>query len=248
MRKAPCHGNWKFADKGVFPVFVIIIREPFNRFVSESVHWSGGNGQGAVDWCAPVKTNGKKDMKGYVQEIAELPSTMLIHNRQIRMIGGIEANFQMSFKPREGVLGSRWVPSQTQGGINGIFDRAKDAISAKTPDVIIGLHEKFAEFVCVLEVLYGDLYKFKWDPNENTHRYSKASYKSFEDEYAEYRESGVYKTWLENNRQDSAFYGYAVEVFDRQFGAAISMLRGYGEKYLKYAPHCKPFFFNVSSS
>ena len=67
---------------------------------------------------------------------------------------------------------------------------------------ILGLEEKFQESLCILEILYGNLYKFHWSQDSNSHNHnSNFNYtKVTVSEYSRYSNNkNLYKKWLENN-------------------------------------------------
>lgn len=113
--------SFNFIKKGLFPVFVIMVREPFDRFISECINWVGTK-EKAVDWNLKIinphkgtikylaglnrssittSSTGNK-MRDYLLEYAQLPSDFIIQNRQTKMIGGHIYDFNMRFNP-EGI-------------------------------------------------------------------------------------------------------------------------------------------------
>ena len=174
-----------FSKEQITPVYIIMLRSPFERFISEIKKWGGNEGQ-AVDWSiVNYKDNGTSYFNGanssflnsnrdepdsnFRQRLrlyASLAPELMYHNRHVKMIGGEVSNFNMKFVNSQ-QLGTRWKTQQPED-MNRILFRAQRILS-KERSIVIGLEERFTETLCTLEVLYGDLYRFRWDPGSNTH-------------------------------------------------------------------------------
>ena len=150
---------WKYTLNG--PVFT-------TAHTLQVEDWDGGFQVGKyLDWGnAYLKTsvlsqkNAKKgvpsnrfNLTNYFREIANLDGTLLVHNRQIKMIGGATMNFNMSYE-RTASQGSRWVPQP--GGIAEVMSRARKELYSSS-GIIVGVSERFAETLCLLEVRFAVL-------------------------------------------------------------------------------------------
>lgn len=240
--------------------FIIMQRDPFDRFISEALHWVGPKGQ-AVDWSVKVKNGASVEYyKGvnltygrilteqntidFVKQYSSLPQTFILHNRQTKMIGGKVFDFNMAFDPMT-QLGSRWVPQKIGRGsyINVVFERARRVLTEE-PLVILALQERFAKSICILEIVYGHLYRFNWQDNKHSHKSSQhfdvanTSYKT----NPQYKD--VYDLWAERNEADIKLYAASVVWFESQFQVAIQILRARvasSRAKLDNTPHCVEF-------
>jgi hypothetical protein len=121
-----------------------------------------------------------------------------------------------------------------------VAEHALDIIR-NDPDVIVGIDEKLPELLCVLEILYGDLERFDWDPTHHAHHSSiqyNATAESLEI-YEKYKEER--NIWAPKNQEDIYLYKQAMCVFNRQFKQALKLLDSLPSSFKNYAPHCKPF-------
>jgi hypothetical protein len=167
MRGVPCSGNFRLADKGLRSVFLIMIREPFERYISEVVEWAKPRTGFYVDWGARLES---KQIPGqpfnataYMLEVARLPGNLLVHNRMVKMIGGTARDYNMKYQKKK--TGSRWISGAKR--IGAALENSKKIL--RRGDVILGIAARFAESLCILEILYGDLQEFRWDPNRHSH-------------------------------------------------------------------------------
>ena len=257
MRYILTRSEYDVRAYGVNTTYIVMLRDPFDRFISEATNWVGRKGQ-AVDWSVKLtKGNETKYFKGvnltyangndgtdYIKQYASLPANFILHNRQTKMIGGSVYDFQMSFDSKV-AMGSRWVPTKSTkpNYISKVYDRAARTLT-EDPEVILTLQERFAESICILEVLYGHLYRFNWEDSKHSHNTARnfsvanTSYTSNE----QYR--SVYKIWAKRNEADSKLYKAAARWFDVQFQVAMSVLkRKLDAKRAKRSdvPHCLEF-------
>jgi hypothetical protein len=243
---------------GLTPVYIIMLRNPFDRFMSEVMQWMSRPGQ-TVDWSIVNEARGKKflyrgidpqslsdgttpaDMEKNIKLYAGLPGHFIFHNRQIKTVGGTVYDFDMYFDPQED-LGSRWRPKKADY-IGKVAERAYHVIS-RNKDVLFGVQHRFAELICLLEVLYGRLYRFAWEPDVHSHnaakKYEGPTSRTNANAYSE-----VYSIWVKNNAADEHFYSAAEKLFQVQFDAGLSVLKKRieeeGTGTLKRTPHCKAF-------
>ena len=375
----PEGGHYRLAESGFQAVFLLFLRSPFERFVSEALFWdqytapdwnvliqhrqshattatstatatatAAGPGSSSSSsssstaphsyWetlphvlihphLAPSQIAGPPAAVGMdhgeeegeehgqdetnpaavtVRDYATLPAHLLLHNRQVKMLGGALEDFDMTFD-HSTRLGSRWNPpaliaaasaattdatpssssnsrsrndtaisstrSATKGAavaalpsaagrpwvevsyspgsagsryMSGVLRAASQAL-VEQPDVLVGLEERFAETLCILESMYGVAAPlgpglvFDWDPLRNAHKASDGSYNisDADSKYNAFMEtssggsnsgtngggSSVYYEWLTRNREDQALYETAVEVFDAQFQLTLERIR-----------------------
>lgn len=248
---------------GVNATYIVMLRDPFDRFISEAINWVGPKGQ-AVDWSVKVNkddeiryykgvnlshihdlaTTNETQQLDYIAQYASLPMSFIYHNRQTKMIGGSVHDFNMNFDPKV-TLGSRWVPNNMgkTNYISKVFSRAQRILTEDT-DVLLLLQERFAESICILEILYGHLYKFNWEARKHSHNATRSfditntSY-IMKDPY-----KSVYSVWSKRNEMDIKLYNAATNWFEVQFQEALTVLR---KKMLKKSfkmsnyPHCLDF-------
>ena len=284
MRYVLTHSPNSFAKYGVIPVYIVMLRNPFERFISESLHWVKNTGQ-AIDWSIVNERNGKRyylsgvngtefetarthtdhsnttthSLPAYVMTYASLPSYLILHDRHAKMIGGSEYDYNAHFDPKHD-LGSRWKPRKGLTSSK-LLNYARTALESHR-DLLFGLHERFAEFMCVLEVVYGHLYRFAWDPAVHSHNtrkpYTGSSSSSNNNSSVSSSNTGtsvstdasvvysdVYRVWARSNQADEKLYTEAQRIFEVEFQSALGILRKRkettGNSVLKTTPHCVPF-------
>ena len=135
-------------------------------------------------------------------------------------------------------LGSRWLPNGSAPGV--LLARSLTIIQTST-NVITLIHERFEESLCVLEYLYGDLYKFQWDPNSNSHNF-KQKFNSTVAKISstEYKTHKSYREWESKNREDIKLYDQAVAVFESYMRVIRANLKA--QTYIKEKmPHCTKY-------
>ena len=238
--------------KDVIPVYIIMLRRPFDRFVSEMLNWGGSKGK-SVDWSVHKKIfrqtiylpevdgsllpdSGDKtpqqkaalkpkndDLPTYVKMLANLSHDLIYQDRQTKMIGGTVDSFNMRIYNNDQVnIGSRWNPPSNHMKSR-ILERAHSILAMKT-DVIIGLEERFAETICTLEIVYGHLYSFKWDSNHNSHNKDLKIDLTTRLKTKAEMYPDVYKVWKEKNIADEKLYASTEILFEEQFQAALLFL------------------------
>lgn len=288
--------QWEgLAKNDITPVFVILLRSPFERFISEIEKWGGDRGQ-AVDWSivhrnsegearfyrganesflrggsagglnTSVTVTAAEDFRTRLRLYAALSPDLIYHNRQVKMIGGTVSQFDMNFDPKA-KLGSRWRPHpghsghkkkhpKDNSGGEGNDHQVRDKRSlvkeleraykvlGQQPDVLIGLEERFAETICTLEVVYGHLYRFHWNPTVNSHDTEQKidlaeRLQSKSEVYPE-----LYEVWKQHNGPEEALYATANRLFEVQFQQALQVLRNRtvaGTAQPQRTPHCTRF-------
>jgi hypothetical protein len=272
MRSMLLHSSqWKgLSENGIVPIYVIMLRSPFERFVSEIEKWGGDIGQ-AVDWSITNKdavgtvkfypganesflfhssrgTNvtTEEELRIRLRLYASLRPGLIFHDRQVKMIGGPATSFDMHFHSERN-LGSRWKPHKGTHAANMVvaLDRAHSVLGVHK-DVILGLEERFAETICTLEVIYGHLYRFHWDPSVHSHDRDVQIdlTKRLQRKAEVYPE--VYEMWRQRNQADEALYASALTIFDLQFKEVLAVLRKRPVdvqvgKQRGRTRHCKPF-------
>lgn len=264
MRWVLTRTQYDIRPYGVNATYIIMLRDPFDRFISEAINWVGSKGQ-AVDWSVKVRkddviryykgvnlthisgTNGSMNVTeqlDYIQQYASLPMNFILHNRQTKMVGGSVHDFNMNFDPKT-TIGSRWVPNNfgKSNYISKVFSRAQRILTEDT-DVLLLLQERFAESICILEILYGHLYKFHWDARKHSHNATR----NFDITNTSYIIKDPYKSvhsiWSKRNEMDVKLYNSAIRWFDIQFTEALGVLRKKlnrnGSRISNY-PHCIDF-------
>lgn len=184
------------------------------------------------------------NLDDYVLTYASLPMSYIIHNRQTKYIGGLYSDFKHKFNGRKEV-GSMWIHNDTVTSIRSVMENAM-SILAYYPSLIIGLHEKFQETLCVLEIVYGHVRSFKWKKTIHAHDQQSAYDTEKERQTIDFYKNGaradVFRNWSQRNEADIELYNYTKHLFDVQFSEALRMLDQLraDEKYLR-VPHCESF-------
>jgi hypothetical protein len=265
-----------FRGHGMTPVYVLMLREPFERFVSECRSWVNKKTLRAVDWGLTTKSNSTSkqlvfhpavhivdkllqrkhsadaseserrgpNLTDRMMEYAQLPPSFILQNRQVKMVGGTIYDFNMRFDPRRNV-GSRWEPRSEKNSNKNVWAFYHNAFRTlgQEPTVLLGLHERFAEYICLLEALFGDDHSFNWKEGRNSHNFGK-SYNLTVATPAQELYPEVYEEWAKRNQEDIKLYRMAGQLFEMQFQAALRLLRQEiesGSSRLASVPHCKAF-------
>jgi hypothetical protein len=259
MRYALTLPKFNITQYNFVPVYIVMLRSPYDRFVSEATRWVDRPGQ-AVDWSIVNTKNGTKTyfsgmlstaldqgnttaaVQNNLKLYASLPASFIFHNRQSKMIGGEPQDFNMYFDP-EIHLGSRWRPRRG-ARIDRVQEKAYRALSTHN-NVLFGLQERFAEFICILEIVYGRMYRFNWEPEVHSHNKKKTFAPSAGPSANKRIYDETHEIWLKKNEADVKLYFAAEMLFEVQFQAALELLRSKvkrdGEGILRTAPHCKSF-------
>lgn len=257
---------------GIFPTFVIMLRDPYPRFVSEILRWTS-RGR-TCDWSVrKTLPNGEEKfhpsiIKNFSEksdealfEYCQLSKHLILHNRQTKMIGGKLADFNFHFDPVND-FGSRWNPKtrkKSSKPMQEAFERAKKVL-VYDKESLIGLHERFEDSLCMLEILYGSLYKFNWDPDHHSHDKNKHIDKNNSMNLVNQLTGinngnnpvsvnrTVYEEWFKKNKYDVDLYDFSKKVFEIQFQTAIDYMKmkmGNANttvslsKTKKRLPHCR---------
>ena len=278
LRMVPgCLSRWKGRDtlvnRGLQPVYVTMIREPFARFTSEVDNF-GGHHFRALDWAAVVDTLPRdrtksvpftfdrskwvfypgvapmKKLRATLAEVAALPRELILHNRYTKMIGGEEADFDFGYSNDK--LGSLWrnVSSSKIRGLKRPLARSLRMLLYAT-DVVPLLFERFAESLCVMEVVWGNSRQFAWDPDNHAHNKA-TSWSSNSSNITLHQDPEAYELFAARNEADLFLYQEAVVIFDIQLTVALELLAsdlrlGVGagmnqsQATSTSAPHCVPF-------
>ena len=245
----------EIGSRGLQPIFLIVLREPFERFLSESINWAKDKFF-TIDWSA--KTHRRFDTSvtrrldggsanSTVFQYASLPMHFIIHNRQVKMIGGTFWDFDPTFVSRERI-GSVWKPNDSVTSIAQVKHRAKVILLTFSNHILL-IHERLKESLCTLEVLYGDLYVFEWNMTVHAHnangmflqRKEAYDYSKQKRKYNKYMNTSIYRTWLKKNAADNELYRDALRIFEVQFNATRALLHSYAwssREMRLYAPHC----------
>ena len=245
--------------KNITPVFLIMLRNPFERFVSEIRVWGGDAGQ-AVDWNIVNYRNGKaiyfpganasflnphhkKNDEHFgkrLQLYASLPNDLYYQNRQVKMIGGERNHFASIHSNSR--LGSGYSPPEGTN-MNIIYEKAVSVLREDV-HVLMGLEERFAEMLCTLEALYGSIYKFKWDSETSTHGHSKTNMTLVAASTKKDTYPAAYAEWKKHNELEEKLYGVAEGIFEEQFQTTLQLLSRKmrsGQIKKNRIPHCIPF-------
>jgi hypothetical protein len=278
MRSAATSQHVDLPGNGLTPVYVLMLRDPFERFASECHYWVNRHYMRALDWALTANRDGElvfspavhvvdkllrrqhsanaseseragPQLTDYMMEFAQLPSSFIVQNRQTKMVGGDVHDFDMTFDSSK-TFGSRWRPkdrTHTRRAHTRAYDRALHTLGQE-PNVLMGLHERFAEYICLLEVFFGDQHGFKWDQGRDSHAFSKAfnltAVTAAAVTAAHQLYPDVYVEWAKRNEEDIQLYNMAKQLFERQFQAALRLLRQEIESdssRLASVPHCKDF-------
>lgn len=255
------------------PLFVIMLRDPWQRFVSEWKSW-GGYRLNTLDWSAvalphenvtfPFHNKSQvafhpavvRRERALLEDLVSLPAEFILHNRYTKMIGGVASDFDFTFNRTK--IGSRWVggagdaPLVSPGKGNGSYpgtmrlqhDRALQSMQ-RTPNVLPLLQERFAESLCILEVILGGMQKFTWAAKNHSHGALLGAYhgpdpgpllggrgrslagsrdktqaKKKQREYT----AEDYPQWSAKNADDLLLYDHAVKIFHVQLRSALRFL------------------------
>lgn len=240
-------------------MYIIPLREPFSRFISEAINQADVRGVG-VDWSlyAVRKNLYYKDFETIhnsnkivkiVNYYARLPMQFTIHNRHSKMIGGQFSEFNYGFDGQK-EIGTTWLPNDTKESITKVMENAYQILSYHS-SVIIGSHAKFAEMICTIEIVFGHIYKFKWNPLRHSHtvngKYKRNEERERVDRFRSEMHSELLGNWTERNEADIELYARSVQLFDVQFAVALDILRNHRTHSMANYPHCIPFIdYNVS--
>ena len=180
----------------------------------------------------------------FILTYSSLPMHYVLHNRQTKYIGGLYSDFKRKFDGRKEV-GSIWARNDTVISIRSTMENAME-ILAYYPSLIIGLHERFLETLCCLEVVYGHIRSFTWRKDIHAHNYETAYNATKENRVVNQYKSGaramIFESWRQRNEADIELYNYTKYLFDIQLTEALRMLKELNAsgKYIR-APHCETF-------
>ena len=183
----------------------------------------------------------------FILTYSSLPMHYVLHNRHTKYIGGLYSDFRRNFNGRKEV-GSIWTRNDTIVSIRSTMQRAVETL-AFYPSLIIGLHERFQETLCTLEVVYGHVHSFTWRRDIHAHNFESAYNITKENRILNRYRSGdhadVFESWRKRNEADMELYNHTIRLFDIQFKEALSMLRELNAsgKYV-FAPHCETFILS----
>ena len=240
---------------GLQPVHIIALREPFDRFLSESISWAKDKYY-TIDWSAKTHKRFEKmhsrrlrrvNTNQTVYHYVSLPMHFIIHNRQTKMIGGSFWEFDSTFVSRERI-GSVWKPNDSEASIARVKERAK-VILLTFSNYMLVIHERLEESLCALEIIFGDRYAFRLNTSIHAHnangmfeqRKEAYDYKKHRSKYSEYMNSEIRKIWLSKNAADVELYRDAMRIFELQMVAALQVLNSSTwspQDTRRYAPHC----------
>jgi len=263
LRLAPyCTGQHTVEQRGR-PLFVVMLRDPWKRFVSEWSGW-GGYRLNTLDWSAvsladpnisfPFFNSSlvtfRRDVarpkmeRATLEELVALPGDLMLHNRYTKMIGGGIDDFNFNFS--RSVAGSRWAsPWDSSNDLEMQRARALHLLQ-RSVNVLPLLQEKFAESLCILEVLMGSLQRFDWTDKKHSHgrdyKYSSSLQGSNLNKVVP---DSVFRDWELKNAQDLQLYNDTVFIFQVQLQRALHFLREgihsglwKHETVAKHQPHC----------
>ena len=244
---------------GLQPIHIIALREPFDRFLSESISWAKDK-YFTIDWSAKTHKRYERvhsrrlkraNINHTVYDYVSLPMHFIIHNRQTKMIGGSFWEFDSTFVSRERI-GSVWKPNDSDASIARVKDRAKMILLTFSNYVLV-IHERLEESLCTLEVLYGDRYAFRLNTTIHAHnangvfeqRKETYDYAKHRSKYSTYVDPKIYKIWMSKNAADVELYHDAIRIFELQMDAARNILNSSAwspNDIQRYAPHCVDIF------
>lgn len=254
-----CTGQYTIEQRGK-PVYIIMLRDPWKRFVSEWRTW-GGYRLSTLDWSAVSLPPNKNlsfpywnhsqiilhpaipkmpSMRASLEDMIALPESFILHNRYIKMIGGESSDFFFNFS-RE-TIGSRWVGRGDKAETDRIYARALFHLQ-RSPNVLPLLQDRFQESLCILEVVLGSQQRFDWEDKRHAHG---AAYTITDSLHTP---SPRYADWALKNAADLKLYNDTQIIFEVQLGRALLFLRdriraakgGKGASRLLAveAPHCE---------
>lgn len=149
----------KYHEKHITPVSIILLREPFDRFISECIHLVKRN-ECFRDWSAVLHCThpkrlsyrAKKSITSFVYDYALYNMSLLLHNRQTKMIGGLNSDFNMKFVFRFEV-GSRWLRNDSAASIVDTRIRAENLL-LYSPNVVC---KSISIFICIYNMVRFDV-------------------------------------------------------------------------------------------
>lgn len=266
LRFAPCEDGVKnsLITRGFKPIYIIMLREPYDRFRSEVLNWCSIKGD-CVDWKAGISSNltfrvlnkiGKGEEyneTALLESHVNLNKHMIIHNRQIKMIGGLKKDFDLNFKndhpklinhPKKKYSNQHSIHYSNKP-VKEIYDNSIRIMDEY--NIIMLIQEKFQESICLLEILYGNMYPFKWNSDKNSHNPSNSYKPTSSDSIIKHQSTVLYKKWLLKNKEDVDFYNYNIEKFDEKFKIALELEKEFrsrdkSRKYRKYTKQCDLYF------
>jgi hypothetical protein len=141
------------------PLFVVMLRNPWDRFVSEWKSW-GGYRLNTLDWSAvalpsentsfPFYNNTRvrfhpavpRRERATLEDLVALPAEFMLHNRCTKMIGGERREFNFNFSRAN--IGSRWIGLTSSHYNNGSihFAAAASAGAVAYPGTMRLQHDK----------------------------------------------------------------------------------------------------------
>jgi hypothetical protein len=259
----PCDKPYTFRDIGLYPVYIVMLRDPFDRFYAETLHWCTPGS--CMDWrtnvdiekCLLRRRNRHSsrykvefDDSCLLEANANVSDRLMIHNRMVKMIGGLVEYFDLNVNGHTvGKEASRWsVKNESNEFMTEIQNRAIELVK-RDFNIIILIQEYFEQSLCVLEILYGHLYRFKWDPHSHSHNgeeqkdgqlYGRHDIMKESDAY---RKSEAYLIFERKNSYDCQFYNASVDSFHRQFRVVLEFFRRNTTQssHMKNVPHCIPY-------
>lgn len=178
----------------------------------------------------------------FILTYSSLPMHYVLHNRQTKYIGGLYTDFKKKFDGRKEV-GSIWIRNDTVDSIRYTMNNAIE-ILAYYPSLIVGLHERFLETLCCLEVVFGHVRSFTWKEDVHAHDFQAAYNATKEnriiDKYKKGARAAVYESWRQRNEADIELYNITKQLFDTQLVEALRMLKELKASGKKpHAPHCE---------
>ena len=260
LRLAPyCTGQHTVEQRGR-PLFVVMLRDPWKRFVSEWRGW-GGYRLNTLDWSAVSLVDPNisfpffnsslvtfrhdvarpKAERASLGELVALPGDLMLHNRFTKMIGGGMDDFNFNFSRAS--AGSRWANRSNDLEIQ----RARALhLFQRSVNVLPIIQERFAESLCILEVLMGSLQRFDWTDKKHSHGFDyKYSSSSSQGTLEKGVPDSVFREWELKNAQDLQLYNETLLIFEVQLQRALHFLREglhsglwKPETVRKHQPHC----------